>query len=261
MSAPAPPSTDSSVSAPTPSFAVDRVVAAEAVDLEALGRGVERERHQVRALELDAARRSGSSVNASPRVGAPLTSAPSLPASPFDPCPSRRRCSRPACRCRRRRSWCRRPSRRRGGRCRRRRSACRCCRRRSGRRRRPRRSASALASSVFFASTVIESLPSPPLTMTVNVPSAGTVWSPSAALSQSEPLLSPPVVWPCTSRPPDTDTVTLSSAPSRLSVAVAPSIDAELTAASAGTAVAAKPAASAVAERGQDRRAFHVESS
>ena len=37
----------------------------------------------------------------------------------------------------------------------------------------------ALASSVFFASTVIASLPSPPLTITVNVPSAGTVWSPS----------------------------------------------------------------------------------
>ena len=104
----------------------------------------------------------------------------------------------------------------------------------------------AAAISVFFASTVSESLPSPPLTTTVNVPSAGTVWSPSVALSQSEPLLSPPVVWPCTSRPPDTDTVTLSSAPSRLSVAVVPLIDAELTAASAGTAVAAKLAASAV---------------
>ena len=36
------------------------------------------------------------------------------------------------------------------------------------------------------------------------------------------PLLSPPVVWPCTSRPPDTDTVSLSSAPSRFSVAVVP---------------------------------------
>ena len=34
----------------------ERVVAAETVDLEALGRGVERERHQVRPLELDAAR-------------------------------------------------------------------------------------------------------------------------------------------------------------------------------------------------------------
>jgi hypothetical protein len=66
------------------------------------------------------------------------------------------------------------------------------------------------------------------------------------ALSQSEPLASPPVVWPWTSRPPDTDTVTLSSAPSRLSVAVAPVIDAEPTAAFAGTAVAAKLAASAV---------------
>ena len=51
-----------------------------------------------------------------------------------------------------------------------------------------------LAISVFFASTVSESLPSPPLTTTVNVPWAATVWSPSVALSQSEPLLSPPVV-------------------------------------------------------------------
>jgi hypothetical protein len=104
-----------------------------------------------------------------------------------------------------------------------------------------------LASSVFFASTVIASLPSPPLTITVRVPSAGTVWSPSSSLSQSEPLFSPPVVWPCTSRPPTTDTVTLSSAPSRLSVAVRSLTDAELTAAWAGTAVAAKVAASAVA--------------
>ena len=102
-----------------------------------------------------------------------------------------------------------------------------------------------LASSVLLATTVIESLPSPPLTIAVNVPSAGTVWSPAAALFQSEPLLSPPVVWPCTSRPPTTDTVTLSSAPSRLSVAVKSLIDAELTAASAGTAVAARLAASA----------------
>jgi hypothetical protein len=47
---------------------------------------------------------------------------------------------------------------------------------------------------VFFASTVIESLPSPPLTITVNVPSAGTVWSPSFPLLQSLPLLRPPVV-------------------------------------------------------------------
>src|SRR4029453_13141359 len=48
-------------------------------------------------------------------------------------------------------------------------------------------------------------------------------------------------------RPPDTDTVTFSSPPSRLSVATPPTIDAELTAASAGVAVAAKLAASAVA--------------
>ena len=80
---------------------------------------------------------------------------------------------------------------------------------------------------------------------TVNVPSAGTVWSPAVPLSQSEPLLSPPVVWPCTSRPPDTDTVTLSSAPSRLSVAVFPVIDAEATAALAGEAAAARLAANA----------------
>ena len=104
-----------------------------------------------------------------------------------------------------------------------------------------------LASSVFLATTAIESLPSPPLTITVNVPFAGTVWSPFVPLSQSAPLFRPPVVWPCTSTPPTTDTVTLSSAPSRLSVAVSPSIDAELTAASAGAAVAAKLAASAVA--------------
>ena len=51
-----------------------------------------------------------------------------------------------------------------------------------------------LASSVFFATTVIASLPAPPLTITVNVPSAGTVWSPSCSLSQSLALLSPPVV-------------------------------------------------------------------
>ena len=114
---------------------------------------------------------------------------------------------------------------------------------------------------MFFASTVIESLPSPPLTTTVNVPLAGTVWSPAVALSQSEPLLSPPVVWPCTSRPPDTDTVTLSSAPSRFRVAVVPLIDAELTAASAGTAVAAKLAASAVASAARIVWSFHVKSS
>ena len=46
---------------------------------------------------------------------------------------------------------------------------------------------------------------------------------------------------------PDTDTITLSSAPSRLSVAVRSLIDAELTAACAGTAVAARLAASATA--------------
>jgi len=45
---------------------------------------------------------------------------------------------------------------------------------------------------VFFASTVIRSLPSPLLTTTVKVPSAGTVWSLGVALSQSAPLLSPP---------------------------------------------------------------------
>jgi hypothetical protein len=50
-------------------------------------------------------------------------------------------------------------------------------------------------------------------------------WSPGAALSQSEPLLSPPVVWPYTSRP-DTDTVTLSAAPSRFGVALDPLVDA-----------------------------------
>src|SRR5436305_1093180 len=103
----------------------------------------------------------------------------------------------------------------------------------------------AVVISVLFASTASESFPSPPLTTTPNVPLAGTVWSPGVALSQSEPLLIPPLVWPCTSRPPDTDTVTLSSAASRFSVANPPAIDAELTAACAGTAVAAKLAATA----------------
>ena len=46
----------------------------------------------------------GSRLNTSPSVGAPLTSVPSLPASPFRSCPSRRRCSTRVCRCRRRRS-------------------------------------------------------------------------------------------------------------------------------------------------------------
>src|SRR5215207_11219366 len=53
VSAPAPPSTDSSVNAPTPSFRGDRIVATEAVDLEALGRGVERELTQVRPPQPD----------------------------------------------------------------------------------------------------------------------------------------------------------------------------------------------------------------
>jgi hypothetical protein len=44
------------------------------------------------------------------------------------------------------------------------------------------------------------------------------------ARARSEPLLSPPVVWPCTSSPPDTYTVTLSAAPSRFGVAPDPPV-------------------------------------
>src|SRR5215207_108273 len=243
VSAPAPPSTDSSVSAPTPSFAVTeslpprpltskRSVAASNVN------GPRFVRCNLTRLAL------ASSVSTSPSVGAPLTSEPSLPRSPsatsepspwfhtsvsLPPPPSITSSPLPATK----RSL---PS--------------------------PPVSVSLLsgplstssppsppspelASSVLLATTVIESLPSPPLTIAVNVPLAGTVWSPAAALFQSEPLLSPPVVWPCTSRPPDTDTVTLSSAPSRLSVAVSSLIDAEPTAAWAGAALAARLAASA----------------
>ena len=61
----------------------ERVVAAQAVDLEALGGAVDREGDQVRALELDAARNDPASmVNVSPRVALPLTSVASLPAPP-----------------------------------------------------------------------------------------------------------------------------------------------------------------------------------
>ena len=243
MSTPAPPSTDSSVSAPTPTFAVT----------ESLPPRPLTSKRSVAASNVNGPRfvrvsltppPTGSSVNTSPSVGAPLTSAPSLPASPSAtsepspwfhtsvslpappfitslPFPATRRSlpsppvsvsllsgpvttSSP-----------------------------------------PSPFSPELASSVVFASTVIESLPSPPLTITVNRPSAAAVWSPSSVLSQSEPLFSPLGGWLCTSRPPATDTVTLSSAPSRLSVAVVSSSDAELTAASAGMAVAAKLAASA----------------
>ena len=101
------------------------------------------------------------------------------------------------------------------------------------------------ATSVFFASTVIASLPLPPFTVTATVPLAGTVCGPGVALSQSVPSDRPPVVCPCTSRPPDTDTVTLLSVLSRFSVAVVPSNEAEVAAASAGPAVAPSAAASA----------------
>src|SRR4051812_37613066 len=101
------------------------------------------------------------------------------------------------------------------------------------------------ATSVVLASTEMASLPAPPLTTTENVPSAGTVWSPGVALSQSAPLLSPPPAWPWTSRPLATETVTLASAPSRLSVAVSAVRVAEVTAAEAAPGVAARPAAAA----------------
>ena len=82
VSAPAPPSTDSSVSAPTPSFAVSeslpprpltskRSVAASSVNGPRFVR-----------WNLIRPRVIGSRVNTSPSVGAPLTSVPSLPASP-----------------------------------------------------------------------------------------------------------------------------------------------------------------------------------
>ena len=229
MSAPAPPSTDSSVSAPTPSFAVTESLPPRPLTSKrsVTASNVNGPRFVRRSLTPPG---TGSSVNTSPRVGAPLTSAPSLPASPFamsEPspwfhtsvslpapplitssplAPTRRSLPSPPVS----ESLLSAPVRRSSP---------------------PSPLSPALASSVDFASIVIESLPSPPLTITVNRVSAGTVWSPSSALSQSEPLLSPPVVWPCTSRPPATDTVTLSSAPSRLSVAVSSSIDAELTAA------------------------------
>src|SRR4029079_12300315 len=80
-----------------------------------------------------------------------------------------------------------------------------------------------------------------------NVPLAGTVWSPGSALSQSDALFSPPPVAVCTTRPLDTETVSLSLAASRLSVAIVPLIDAELAAALAGVAFAAN-AATAAAE-------------
>ena len=192
VSLPAPPSTDSSVSAPTPSLEVRvsspprpltwmRSVAVSSVNGTRL----------VRWNFTPPA--SGASVNASPRVGLPLTSTPSLPASPTirsEPsplfhtsvslplppfmtsvplAPTRRSLPSPPFRV----SLVSAPVRTSSP---------------------PPPLSVAPAISVFFASTVIESFPSPPLTTTVNVPLAGTVWSPGMLLSQSEPLFSPPVV-------------------------------------------------------------------
>src|SRR3954470_13921060 len=247
VSAPAPPSTDSSVSVPTPAFAV-----AESSPPRPLTWKRSVDASSVNALRLvrwNVIRPAfGSRLNTSPSAGAPLTSVPSLPASPLrvsEPSPLFHTSvslpapplstSSPAAPMMRslpspplsvsllsapvRRSSPGPPS------------------------------SPTAATSSLCASTVSESLPSPPLTTTVNVPSAGTVCSPSVALSQSVEPLRPPPDWLCTSTPPnaDTDTITSSSAPSRLSVAVVPTTDAELTAAAAGTAVAPKVTAAVTA--------------
>src|SRR5215211_1575688 len=246
VSAPAPPSTLSSVAAPTPLFAVNESSPPSPLTSKrsVAASNVNRPRFDRRSCTVPPA--TGSIVKASPSVAAPLTSEPSLPACPSavsDPSPwFQTSVSLPAPPCitssplpATSRSLPSPPVR---------------VSLLSG----PVITSSPasplspeLASWAAVATTVSESFPPPPLTMTVCTPSAATVWLFGVALSQSAPLASPPVAWPCTSRPPDTDTVTLSLASSRLSVAVRSLIDAEVTAASAGTAVAAKLAASVAA--------------
>ena len=82
MSAPVPPSTESSVAAPTPSFAVTESLPPSPLTWKrsVAASNVNGPRFVRRSLTPPA---TGSSVNTSPSVGAPLTSEPSLPASPI----------------------------------------------------------------------------------------------------------------------------------------------------------------------------------
>src|SRR5437763_8585343 len=233
-SSPTPPSTLSSVSAPTPSAAVTEsfppspLTWKRSVSVSSV-KGTRLVRWNLTPPG------SGASVNTSPRLGEPLTSVVSLPAPPSmrsEPSPLfQTRVSFPAPPTIRsvpfaptRRSLPSPPSRK---------SLVSAPVRTSSP---PSPNSLASAISLFFASTVRESLPSLPLTTTVNVPLAGTVWSPAVSLSQSDALLRPPPVAVCTSRPLDTEKVSVSLAPSRVRVAVVPLIDAELAAALAGSA-------------------------
>src|SRR3954452_6496408 len=243
VSLPVPPSTDSSVSAPTPAAPVSESSPPSPLTWK---RSADASIVNVtRFVRLNSTRPAAASmVNTSPSVGEPLTSTPSLPAPPssvselsplfhtsvsLPASPTRMSTPLPPTR----RSLPSPPLTV---------SFVSAAVRRSS-------PASPLivvaAMAVVLASTVTMSFPAPAFTAMVKVPLAATVWSPGVAVSQSTLGAALPAAY--TTRLFATEIVSLSSAPSRLSVAVVWLIVAEVTAAPAGTALNAKPAASAVA--------------